>query len=732
MIESKQMVSLFENKLPPILSQYWKRPSELLNDISNETDLKQLLFDYPNFNITGEPNCMFFYCYNEYSLLLYSLRKEILTNPFVHELEVLTNEKLLSLSLKEGFLLKFNLNTDCFNRLKIPKLFLINLFHAEMYPTPRLTLGISYIASYIRQYNLADVEIIDFQFNANVKNTKKNIYQNLPHIIGLSVNFGQLDLLESFILEIRKIKNYKPVIVLGNVLSALCCLELLSKYPEVIICQKEGEVTMKKICESYLKGSDKKDISGIKYFDKEQKRIVSNQSVHFEIETLPIPALDTIEDLFKKGGVITAEFSRGCQYNLCTFCPRLHKGAIYRSFSPKKMLSQWIFFYHLLEKFNQPKNIFLADEEFIGNDFLGSASTRLNQFCSLLEENNFQIKFDASCRGDQLLDTKKTIDWHIERGKLFKRLKKNGLNRLFLGVESGSNAQLARYKKGYNKDDIISSIRYFSLLGINLRFGFIFFDPLMTVTDIHENIMFLGRKDIVFKPSNDNVNKIYEFVRNNHGKIIESRFSKGNVYNNVSYMVSPLEVLIKSSYLREINKKKPNLIQSKEINFARVNVNYENPSIGLICDICNSWINHCFPVIYTIKGLRKNTSLREELLFFDLMKKHRQLSYFLIRSLVELFSLVNNRQVLEWDKIQVMPLEFKLVLNEAELIFEPKAPYRSVTFIVKRYIKILDEILRVLDVKIQRLDNNKSKIWKTTYNEWKRLEYSFNSQRRTK
>src|SRR5205807_5255221 len=114
---------------------------------------------------------------------------------------------------------------------------------------------------------------------------------------------------------------------------------------------------------------------------------------------------------------------------------------------------------------------------------------------------------------DQIFREGRDQDWHLQRGRLFKRCVEGGLSRLFLGVESGASAQLERYKKGSTVGEMISAIRYLSLLGMRLRFGFILFDQLMSVKDLVDNIEFLGRTDIVLPAAhNADVEEVWDII----------------------------------------------------------------------------------------------------------------------------------------------------------------------------------------------------------------------------
>src|SRR5207249_1816412 len=81
-------------------------------------------------------------------------------------------------------------------------------------------------------------------------------------------------------------------------------------------------------------------VPGIHYLSKVGK-VVSTPPSYLPMEQLPSPALDTVAELCARDGVITAEFSRGCQYNKCSFCPRSHKGGVWRSIPVTSMLQQW-------------------------------------------------------------------------------------------------------------------------------------------------------------------------------------------------------------------------------------------------------------------------------------------------------------------------------------------------------------------------------------------------------
>jgi hypothetical protein len=163
------------------------------------------------------------------------------------------------------------------------------------------------------------------------------------------------------------------------------------------------------------------------------------------MECLPPPAFDTIEELFLRDGVITAEFSRGCQYNQCSFCPRSHKGSIWRTVPVASMLQQWDTFARVFRHFQRTPHVFLADEDFIGREDGDATVHRITDFLDGARACGLHIPFDAACRADQVFRENRDQVWHVQRGTLLLRVDcpgsfsawSQGLQRNFCGITRG-------------------------------------------------------------------------------------------------------------------------------------------------------------------------------------------------------------------------------------------------------------------------------------------------------
>lgn len=671
-------------------------------------------------NLAGGPGSQFLYVLDPDSLIIFSANSQSLNQPFIFELINKYGAQFTTTELDIGFLLVARLSDSLGQRLLLPHILLISLFHPEMYPTFRLTLGISSIASFLRQSNCAKVEIVDCQFGTTVTELIQKSFAARPEIIGLSVNFGQYDLMEQFLDGINKDKpsGYDPVIVLGNILPALSTEEILEKYPRVVICVREGEMALAELSYRYQERGLWKQVPNICYKDANGQLIQTKLEI-IPLEMLPPPALDTVEALMKRDGVLTAEFSRGCQYNVCTFCPRSHKGASWRTLPVSSMVQQSLLFHKVSEHFQMKTHIFLADEEFVGPDLEEETLRRVYSFFDHLHSFNVRVSFDASCRADQIYDESKTDEWNIKRGYLFRKWLNNGLSRLFVGIESGNNDQLQRYRKGHSVDRVVSAIRYFTLLGVHLRFGFIFFDPLMTVNDVCENIEFLGRDDVVLKEQPDlPVESIFMQVRESHGIDIDMP-SGGSVYENVSYMISPLEVLPKSKYLFDLRRQYPQLLNGEtDPSFARIQARYLIPEIELLSTICQVWINYCFPVVYALKGLQKVSQAEQMDLFGDSLKEHRYLSYILVRSLAYSLGLIKTVTYNRWEMAHPTPILIASVLGNFHDFETGRTNNDALKSILLVHANLFREKIEQLSQNTVSLPSTIREIWERVSADW--------------
>jgi hypothetical protein len=266
---------------------------------------------------------------------------------------------------------------------------------------------------------------------------------------------------------------------------------------------------------------------------------------------------------------------------------------------------------------------------------------------------------------------------------------------------------------------MISAIRYLSMLGVRLRFGFIFFDPLMSVQDLVENIEFLGRTDVLLPAQTDaSVAEIFALVSSHHHQAIPEACGQA-VFNQVSYMVSPLEVLAKSRYLFEIRERAPRLVSEQiDVSFARYPATYTLSEIQHICQASQSWVNACFPVVYALKGLQKVSQGEEHTLLHRAIITHRYLSYLLIRSLAQVFSLVDPATLARWEQLHPG------ISGEADLCVVARQQARegqvqeAMRMVLLWYGKQMHALVDTVHMQIALLSPSKQHVWQAAYQSW--------------
>lgn len=586
-----------------------------------EEELSNILFHgKTGINVCNDNKALYFIAGN----MLYIYSEKTLCDGFISELINNYSYQCIS-TLTFGVIRKIQLDSGLKSRLNLPKILLINLHMIEKYPSYRMALGIADIAGYLRKYNLAKVDIIDMQF-CGIKDVYKRIDEALYNYIGLSANFGHLDLVNELIDYIENSCSNAQILV-GNYLAATEYDSLLKKYKNILICSNEGELTFARLCLNHIKEKNTlSNIPNLYYFDGKTVRFTYLEFI--EMDDLPFPAIDTIEMLFLNEGVMTLEYSRGCNYGKCSFCPRKFKGLKWRGMSFEKMFGLWQYYYLIFSKYKRKAYVYFADEEFLGNCQEEENYCRIKNLFDKIDAENMQMNFDISCRVDQLVNGTRTLMWTVQQVDLFKLAKKAGLKRIFLGLESGAKEQIKRYNKGIDISQAVVSLRLFSMMGFKLRLGFITFDPLMTKKDLLDNIEMLARGDIILPPSEISTEAIINILSDNISVLKPYEY----LYEAISYLASPLELLRDCSYVENLKRNHNYLAENMENidNFGRFQCGYLDKEIKEICDYCQKWINYNFPLIYTIKGLAKRHDYNEEKYNYLILNYRKSTFYFFV------------------------------------------------------------------------------------------------------
>ena len=229
-------------------------------------------------------------------------------------------------------------------------------------------------------------------------------------------------------------------------------------------------------------------------------QLVYTEQKEFDLEKYAAADIEPIAKLGQKGVTVSIESSRGCPWGHCMFC------ASSEMLGSKKKKRRWRArnLKHVLTEIGVLadygiQNFGFIDEEFVGPGLEGIQKVQAlaRGIIKISKRKNHKFSFNLSCRVDSIWDDRDSPEMLKERESTFRLLKQAGLNKVFLGVESGSDSQLKRYGKGLKVFETESAIQVIRKLNIKFDMGFIMFDPEVTLKEVQENCNFLIRNRLL-------------------------------------------------------------------------------------------------------------------------------------------------------------------------------------------------------------------------------------------
>lgn len=280
------------------------------------------------------------------------------------------------------------------------------------------------------------------------------------------------------------------IIILGGVLATYACEEIISQYKQVICSIGEGETNINsliKICkekrtldrikrEIYLKNI----VNICMWYNG--KTIISKRAGYDLSNEVQYPIHNCVKEIIKSNGIVRMELSRGCPWNKCNFCVMewRYAGKSWRRF-PLIKISEELQFLSALGV----NRIYFTDEDFVAN------YNNIIEFCDLVSE----LKKSKRINENMILGGSTSV-YTLERlgeqlTKCLDYMYQVGIRLLFIGIESGSDAQLRRYNKGVSAAQNKKILRILKNYDFEIDIGFIMFDAETTIEELEENITFL-------------------------------------------------------------------------------------------------------------------------------------------------------------------------------------------------------------------------------------------------
>lgn len=352
---------------------------------------------------------------------------------------------------------------------------------------PREALGILSLASSLRSSGFS-VDVYDFSL---VPESQSDFLQGLSagayRLVGLSVNAGNWR--RSFALA-REIKSICPGahVTAGGYVPTFQPEKTLMMVPYIdSVLRGEGEISLVLLARQVVR-HESVEVSGATVRSKQGFCHTELPPSIADLDVLPDPARDHLSKVkMSPDPVALISGSRGC-YGRCSFCSIAafygnHPGSLaWRGRSPQRIVAE-------MEQII--RNYGISRFEFVDENFFGppaQRASRIEAFVSEIRRRQLKVSFTVEGRANDL-----------DRSEL-KRLKDVGLMHVYVGLESGSPSQLARFCKGISPETNAQAVRLLRELELEPpRYGLIMFDYWVTLDEIKDNCRFIAahltRKD---------------------------------------------------------------------------------------------------------------------------------------------------------------------------------------------------------------------------------------------
>lgn len=245
----------------------------------------------------------------------------------------------------------------------------------------------------------------------------------------------------------------------------------------------EGEETIVELVKVLERGEKPLGVLGVCYRDGDQIYVNPRRPPVHDLDSLPFPARDQFEMAGGNLEYIRISTSRGCT-SRCTFCSApnvsnryINGMKVWRGRSPQNVVNE---IKYLVEKYGF--NTF----DFVDSTFEDPGGKigkqRIREIAQGILDNGLKIYYNCCMQA---------MNWHEEDRELLQLLFKSGLEKVLVGIESGSDVGLTHWKKRSTVADNQRVIKLLREQNIYVAFGFIMFHPHSTLEEIRENVEFL-------------------------------------------------------------------------------------------------------------------------------------------------------------------------------------------------------------------------------------------------
>lgn len=357
---------------------------------------------------------------------------------------------------------------------------LITLLDGDLVQLPE-HLGVAYLAAEVRKAGWT-VEIFSISPD-NEAEAIARIASLRPRIAGFSLTTASFVRASRVGQHLRELLGDSVHITAGGPVVSSMGASLLRNPAWTFLdssVRGEGEASIRQLLQVVTGNGDFSSVPNLCY--RTPADVVCNplsSAVH-DLDRLPFASRDQIfTGPFRTARIAT---SRGCT-SRCSFCNAPHagntlSGKVWRGRSPESVVDEIEAIYNE----HQVRDVEFVDSTFEDPGGTPKAKERIATIARLILQRNLNITFGCCVQAQ---------NWHSDDLWLIRLLKQAGLQRVLIGLESGSTETLRSWSKKATVADNHRAIELFSMNGVYVNMGFIMFHPHSSREEVRENIAFL-------------------------------------------------------------------------------------------------------------------------------------------------------------------------------------------------------------------------------------------------
>jgi anaerobic magnesium-protoporphyrin IX monomethyl ester cyclase len=294
----------------------------------------------------------------------------------------------------------------------------------ELYPS----LGLLTLGAYLRT-QAVEVAMVDLTFARDVRPAVARVRSFAPHVVGVHTK----TLTHDRAVEIARLARAEGAFTVAGGPDAASRPEQYLTEGFDAVAPGEGEVVLTDLARRVAQGRDPEGLQGL--IVRREGRILRAPARPFlrSLDALPLPAWDLVDmegylgrweraTGERRAAVLT---SRGCPFD-CSWCSKPTFGRSFRQQSPERVV----------EELRALKDRYGVTYVRFCDDVFGVSRPWIDRLLTLLTDGNLDLKWECLARVDLL------------KPDLLHRMRAAGLERVYVGVESGSQKMLDLMNRG--------------------------------------------------------------------------------------------------------------------------------------------------------------------------------------------------------------------------------------------------------------------------------------------